>query len=132
MSPTQRTLAYYRKKGFPVDVTERWIPRANIRKDLFGIIDLIILDIQAPRIIGVQTTSGSNHAARIKKALDSDILRAWLICGGRFFVVSWRKLVARKKDGSKAKLPRWAGRSSHVELRGEVKTDFTVTEAELN
>jgi hypothetical protein len=43
MSPTQRTLEYLRLSGYPlVGVVERWIPRALVRQDLFGILDVLV------------------------------------------------------------------------------------------
>ncbi len=121
MTPTARTLAYLRKVGLRADVVERWIPHINQRKDLFGIIDILVID--SHRILGIQATSGSNHAARAKKALASENLRPWLESGSGFSVWSWRKLIKRNKDGTKSVRPRWALRRtilSHNDRSGEI------------
>jgi hypothetical protein len=41
MSTTARTLTYLRRLGFTVHVVERWLSRADVRHDLFGIGDII-------------------------------------------------------------------------------------------
>jgi hypothetical protein len=43
MSPTQRTLAECRKRGWVCQVVEKWNPHARIRQDLFGCIDIVAL-----------------------------------------------------------------------------------------
>jgi len=96
MTPTQRSLAYLRKMGHTVAIVEKWNPHAKIRQDLFGFIDIVALD-GLPGLLGVQTTSGSNVSARIKKAQDSPNLALWLKAGNRFHVHGWRKAGARGK-----------------------------------
>ena len=66
-SPTERTLAELRKRGMICGIVERWIetPKGfvtrrgqfvkGIRKDLFGIIDIVALDPERG-VIGVQST----------------------------------------------------------------------------
>jgi hypothetical protein len=100
-TPTQRSLQYCRKNGLSAGVVERWIPRVNKRSDLFGCIDLIV--VAGKRIVGVQATSGTNHASREAKirglmAEDSEngrALRALLAAGGHVEVWSWEKKGAR-------------------------------------
>lgn len=90
MSPTQRTLALARELGFDAQVVEKWNPHARIRQDLFGIIDIIAIHAELG-IIGIQATSGSNHSARVAKALAEPRLAKWLAAGGRFEIWSWAK-----------------------------------------
>jgi len=40
-----------REKGFHCGVVERWIPGANIRRDLFGFIDVLAVTPTAPAIV---------------------------------------------------------------------------------
>lgn len=64
-SPTQRSLKILRDDGWLCDVVERWIPGANIRKDLFGIGDILAIKPgERPKLIQVTSTGVS---ARIKK-----------------------------------------------------------------
>ncbi len=89
MKPTARTLQQIRKDGlYEADVVERWIPQARKRKDVAGCIDVIAYGSCLP-ILGIQTTSASNHSARRKKALAEPRLRAWLLAGGAFQIWSW-------------------------------------------
>lgn len=90
MTPTQRTLKYLRGMGRIADVVERWIPRTKIRKDLFGFADIVAV---SDWIWAVQTTSGSNHAARRHKILSNSNARAWVAAGGRIALISWSKKI---------------------------------------
>lgn len=88
-SPTQRSLAHYKKLGAVAAVVEKWNPYARVRQDLFGIFDLVVL--HECRIIGVQVTSRTHHAARRTKMVESDVLRTWTASGGLAIVHSWLK-----------------------------------------
>jgi hypothetical protein len=93
MSPTQRTLEHLRALGYPlVQVVERWNPHARVRQDLFGCLDILAV---GPDIVGVQATSGSNVAARIKKLEASPALPVLRSAGIRVLVHGWRKLQGR-------------------------------------
>jgi hypothetical protein len=93
MSPTQRTLAYLREAGYPlVQVVERWNPHARIRQDLFGVLDVLAVGTD---IVGVQATSGSNTAARVRKLQASASLPVLKAAGVRVLVHGWRKLKGR-------------------------------------
>lgn len=94
-SPTQRTLKYLRDKGYIVAITERWNAFAKIRQDLFGCLDLVALDTANQKIIGVQTTSTPNMAARIEKIKALSEAKAWSACGGKLLVIGWAKRGAR-------------------------------------
>lgn len=87
LSPTQRTLAEMRKRGYACFVTEYWHAFANIRKDLAGFIDVLCLGDN--EIIGVQTTSLSNVSARIKKIADHENTPAVRKAGIRIIVHGW-------------------------------------------
>ena len=58
MSPTARSLRYLRECGHVADVVERWIPRANVRRDLFGVIDVSSTPA-ATSVIAASVVSGS-------------------------------------------------------------------------
>lgn len=118
MTPTQRTMDWMRRNGYQVDVVERWISyRLNgrtvrIRKDLFGFGDL--LAFRANRVVIVQATSGSNTASRVTKIVENETAKEWVSNGLDIWVVGWRQLVVRNKDGSKAKRKRWAEKVHEV------------------
>lgn len=106
MTPTARTLAECKKRGWIAQVVEQTIPHTFIKRDLFGVIDIIA--ITPGGILGIQATSGTNHAARIAKAEQEPRLAAWLSCGALFEVWSWSKR-AKKVNGRQ-----WQLRASSV------------------
>ena len=90
MTPTARTLQQLRRDGYTAGVVEQWIPRVNIRRDLFGVGDVLaVRSGEGPLLI--QCTSGAHHANRIAKAKSEIRLRAWFGSGSRFEVWSWAK-----------------------------------------
>jgi hypothetical protein len=91
-SPTSRSLAMLRDEGYLAEVVERWNPHARVRNDLFGFID--ILAVRDGEVLGVQTTSGSNTAARIRKIAEHPNTPAVREAGIRIHVHGWRKLKA--------------------------------------
>ena len=93
--PTQRTLAWLRKQGYRCQVVEHWNAFAHRRIDLFGVIDVLAVDTQQGRIIGVQCCSGTDHAKRKAKIEESDAIPDWKEAGGHIWLVSWRKLKPR-------------------------------------
>lgn len=93
-SPTQRSLELMRKRGFHAEVTERWVPGANVRKDLWGFVDILCLRAGEP-ITGVQSTSDSNVAARINKIAESPLVGLVRQAGIRILVQGWKKVKGR-------------------------------------
>ena len=106
MTPTQRTLRELRRQGRIVDVCESWIvnpkhPGGGFRKDLFGFVDLIVLDPEQG-IVGIQSC-GQSFKAHLDKIMDSEVTEyviEWLKCGGRAELWGWRKV--KLKRGGKA------------------------------
>lgn len=110
MTPTQRALKLMRELGYQAAIVERWNPHAKIRQDLFGVFD--ILAVGGGKIRGVQVSSGSNHAARVRKIREWAGLRDWLACGGTAEVWTWAK------RGPRGKPKRWTLRQETVDLSG--------------
>lgn len=108
-SPTQRTLAECRRRGWLAQVVERWIPQARKRVDLFGCIDLVAIDTDN-RLWGIQACAGSSHAARRAKALEEQRLERWLSTGARFAVWSWAL------RGARGRRKVWTLREEEVDL----------------
>ena len=94
MSPTQRTLAEMRKRGYLVAIVERWNPWAKIRQDLFGIVD--VLAIGNGETVAIQCTSGSNVSSRIAKIADSAATPEMRKAGWKILAHGWRKNAAGK------------------------------------
>ena len=93
-SPTQLTLKALRDEGWHAEICERWIPGANIRKDLWGFADILCLRAGSVPL-AVQCTSASNVAARIKKITESPLLALVRASNIAIEVWGWRK----GKDG---------------------------------
>ena len=89
MTPTQRSLAKLRADGWIAEVVEKWIPGANIRKDLWGFGD--ILAIRGKERLVVQTTSASNVSARVKKIADAEHIGSVREAGFAVVVHGWDK-----------------------------------------
>jgi hypothetical protein len=106
MSPTQRTLAECKKRGWIAQVVERFNSFTKRRHDLFGCIDIVA--ITPTGIMGIQATSGTNHSSRIAKAEQEPQIAAWLGAGAQFEVWSWAK------RGERGKRKRWTLRASGV------------------
>jgi hypothetical protein len=94
-SPTQRTLAECKRRGYVVQVVERWCQYSRRRIDLLGGIDIVALTPAG--ILGIQACAGASHAARRSKLLAEPRLHAWLAAGGKLAVWSWSKRGARGK-----------------------------------
>lgn len=90
-SPTSRTLAWLRDRGWIAAITEHWNPHARVRQDLFGFLDLVALDPEQRRICGVQTTSTPNLSARISKIKALPAAQTWSECGALILVIGWAK-----------------------------------------
>jgi hypothetical protein len=94
ISPTALSLRLLRDDGWLVDVCERWVPiggGGKVRKDLFGLIDLVAL--KEGVTMGVQTTSHTNANARLNKIQDEEhqvALRALQAAGWSIVVHGWR------------------------------------------
>lgn len=88
-SPTQRTLAEMRKRGYLAEVVEKWIPQARRRRDLAGFID--VLCFKYGEILGVQATSDDNVSKRVRKTSEHENVGIVRSAGVRLLVHGWRK-----------------------------------------
>jgi carbonic anhydrase len=89
-SPTQLSLEQLRNDGWLAEVVEKWIPGANIRKDLWGWTDIVAL--RDSETLAVQTTSYSNISARVNKITESDTISQVRKAGWSIQVHGWRKV----------------------------------------
>lgn len=112
-SPTARTLAECRKRGWDAQVVERpWNKHTKKTLDLFGVIDLIAIVPpvnplvppvagDASGILGIQATTGAHHADRREKILAETRARKWVDAGGRLELWTW------SMTGACGKRKRW-------------------------
>jgi hypothetical protein len=90
-SPTQRSLGLLRQQGFLCAVVESWVPRLLIRRDLFGVADVLAVHPRDRLFLLVQTTTAAHLAHRLAKARARPELATWLRAGGRFEVWGWAR-----------------------------------------
>lgn len=109
ISPTQRSNKHLKDNGWRPEVVERWDHYAMVRRDLFGFADILAMK-EGERPLLVQTTTGSNLAARRSKILASDLARLCAVSGFRIMLHGWRKL--KVKRGGKA--VRWTLREEEI------------------
>jgi hypothetical protein len=86
---TQKTMRLLEEQGYKVGIVERVIPRVFIRKDLFGIVDLIA--IRPGEIVGVQSTSWNQRLDHLQTLRSSANTVPWLESGAKLLLVSWKK-----------------------------------------
>ena len=93
LSPTQRTLALLRERGYLVAVVEKFNPHVGpfgIKQDLFGFGD--VLALRKGEILLVQTTSGDNLSKRVTKIINSEHYPKVIESGMLVVAHGWRKL----------------------------------------
>lgn len=90
-STVQLSMQYLRDLGYDVDVCERWVPspHGQVRRDLFGILDLVA--IRNGETLGVQTTTRGEIPKRIRKIMASDRTQGLLDAGWRIVVHGWHQ-----------------------------------------
>jgi hypothetical protein len=95
MSPTARSLARLRELGYRAQKVEQTIPKTFIKRDCFGA-DILALKAGQP-ILTIQTTSGSNHAARRAKLETEGFTALWKSAGAALEIWSWTHAGPRGK-----------------------------------
>lgn len=92
-NPNRLSLNYLRALGYTVDIVERWVTAgaggAQVRKDLFGILDLIAVREGDEVTLGVQSTSKANMASRARKMAQAPETRLLLSAGWVLVVHGW-------------------------------------------
>lgn len=117
MTPTQRSLRHLREAGWTAHKVEHWNAFARRRVDAFGWGDILACH-PLQGIALVQTTSGANLSARIKKAQSIGALVAWVTAGGKLIAHGWAK------RGPRGEVKRWTLKEIQLSL-----SDLTRQEA---
>jgi hypothetical protein len=112
-SPTSLTLKHVREIGYTAEVVEKIVPKTFIRRDLYGVGDILAVHPEKKRIALIQAKSYTDLQKGVRKALEEERLKAFLDAGlcpcGRnltsFHVISW---------GQKAKGMKWTHRAAEV------------------
>jgi len=100
ITPMQRSLKILKSQDVIFQRVEYWHHYAKKRFDLYGIIDVLILD--GARIIGLQIC-GNDYQSHIRKLTIEKKQNsiAWLKSGAELQIWSWRQY--KKKRGGKAR-----------------------------
>ena len=109
---TQLTLRLLEEKGILAQKTEHWVatphlgPRAGVRRDLFGFIDVLGL---SATFWGVQVTSLGEMSTRARKITGeaSEAAQAWLNAGGKIFIHGWGRYQWKKVDEEWSAAVKW-------------------------
>jgi len=88
-SLNQRTVALFTERGYSCTVVESYNSFTRRKKDLFGIFD--VLAVGNEETVGIQITSKSNMAARMRKIQESEYLPEIIRSGWRVVVIGWFK-----------------------------------------
>jgi hypothetical protein len=121
LSPTARSLAECRKRGWTAGVVEKFVrfPPPGHLVDLFGVIDIIAITPNG--ILGIQATSGSHHSDRRTKILAEPRAKEWTSgpYRGLFELWTW------SKKGDRGKRKTWQLRVETYDqiLEGSVEKD---------
>jgi len=111
-----------RDLGFACWMVERFVPFPKPhgqRVDLFNIID--ILAINSVKTIGVQSC-GQDFAAHKTKILENEYTERWIESWGReLWLIGWRKLKTKLKNGKFGKGYRWTPRIGTFVLNQGIK-----------
>lgn len=109
-----KTLEQCRKLGWHAQTVEQTVPYTFIKRDLFGVIDIVAVTAGEPlnpaRILGIQATSGGNHSKRVAKIIAEPRARAWIDAGGLLEVWTW------EKQGPRGQRKVWMLRRERIEL----------------
>ena len=105
-SAEQMTIKRLTSLGWIVGKVTYFNAYSKTHHDLFGIFDLIGIS-PCKDIVGIQVTKGMNNKTpRVQKIKESEIAKAWL-AKGLIYVITWRKLKQKNKDGKKGKREVW-------------------------
>jgi hypothetical protein len=96
MTEMYRSLRWYEAQGCTVDIVEKFIPHTNIKKDLFGMFDLLVIFPDSPKELGVQVTSRAHITDRIKKLKAEPRLRVWCQGHRQAVVHGWKDETLRE------------------------------------
>ncbi len=88
-SPTARSLAYLRKRGYVPEVVERFNYFSKKRVDYLGVIDILAIHSKKMGVLGIQATSRANMLARVRKCQKKHRVKIWLAAGNKLEVHGW-------------------------------------------
>ena len=106
-SPTQLSLKHLRDSGYTAQIVELTVPHTFIKRDLFGIGDIVAIRPLDQGVLMIQTTSDGARKAHIDKIAANTVLKTWLGCGNRFELHCWGKKSKLLKNGKWSKTKWW-------------------------
>ena len=107
ISPTQRTLGYFRRRGALAAVVERYnafVKRpdggSGVRMDLWGFIDVLVVEPGTLGVKALQVCRTADMATRETKIRSEKVwpkVLVWLAAQNRVLIVGWEKRGAHSK-----------------------------------
>ena len=97
MNVNQLTKAEFKRRGWVGEKVEYYITGTRKTKDYFGCIDFIAVDPVHKIVAGIQSTSGDNHNARVKKVAGIKKIYPWLQAGCILEVWSWKMNISTRR-----------------------------------
>jgi len=95
---SQRTTEIFREAGFEVQIVERFISYANVRKDFLTCIDLMAMKPGIKTIIGIQCFSSAWTEHQRKICVEYPWgAKFWLSMKHKLLFVGWRRLKSNNK-----------------------------------
>lgn len=88
-STIQRSLKIMRERGYLAESVERFVPGANIHRDLFGFADIVA--IRDNEVVTVQSTDCSHLRTRVRKITAHPNYPKVCRAGIRVLVHGWRR-----------------------------------------
>jgi len=95
MTPTARSMALMKKRGYQVFRVEYWNSFARKRYDLIGCDLLVLKEGEPPTLI--QVTTAEHRNARINKLNGLQSALLWVRIGGKILVHGWRPLTQSRR-----------------------------------
>lgn len=112
ISPTQRTLKYFRDEGYHCDIVERFIrnpvhPAGGFRRDYMHFGDILAFNNNETIMI---QSCGQSYSKHLKDLLANPNIPLWLAGPRKLILIGWRKV--KKVRGGKAMV--WSPRIREI------------------
>jgi len=111
-TPLSRTMQWFRRFGWEIDVCERYNSHSRTRADLFGYADAVAYHPNGGGVILVQATTASHISARLKKIRGIAASKTWLNSAARrIIVIGWKQEAGL--------LGKWVPRAKELQKTGD-------------
>jgi len=92
-SPTERTLAWLRARGYSPEKVEQRVNFGKTTRDFMGFADILAIRLgDKDGVLAVQATTVDHIKDRVAKIKAEPRARLWRQCGNSIWVVGWAKV----------------------------------------